>query len=121
MRGFEGSSEKHVNGQRVTGQGATFGFGMFVEPLTPGTLPLCGPLPFGYSHGWGVAPALQYRSRDVGIPKRGKRQIPHPIKSKLRSGIEPFWGQSSNAGLHLKTGLSPGMEQERRRICHESF
>jgi hypothetical protein len=91
MRGFEGSSEKHATDQRVTGQRATFGFGfgLFVEPLTPGTLPLCG--------------------------------IPHPIKSKLRSGIEPFWGQSSNVGLHLKVGLSPRMEQKIRRIYHESF
>jgi hypothetical protein len=65
--GFEGSSEKHANHKRVT-----VGFGMFVKPLTPGTL-------------------------------------------------ESFWRKSSNVGLNLKTGLSPRMEQERRRICHESF
>jgi hypothetical protein len=90
MRGFEGSSEKHVTDQRVTGQRATFGFGfgLFVEPYRlrhPATLnSYCG----------------------VGL---------------TTGTLEPFWGQSSNVGLHLKVGLSPRMEQKIRRICHESF
>jgi hypothetical protein len=32
MRGFEDSSEKHLNDQRVTGQRVTSGFGIFLEP-----------------------------------------------------------------------------------------
>jgi hypothetical protein len=67
MQGFKGSSGKHLNDRRVTAS-------MFVEPLTPWTLP----------H-WG---------------------IPHPIKSKVMSEIEPFWEKTEKKFTPKGKGFS---------------